>query len=488
MDPQIIERVLSCKRLPSLPAVALRVIELTQTKEVRTKELAETITNDQALAGKVLKTVNSSFYALRKPCASINQAIVFLGLSAVKTLALGFSLASSIDKHSKDNFDYPAYWRRGLLSGVAGKCIAVEARCGNDEECFLGGLLQDVGMVALHQALTHEYAAVLAKAGTDHRQLVKHEVADLEVSHPEIGAMLVTRWKLPPELVMPVRFHERPTAAPTEYLRICQAVALGNIVADVMSAAEPGVALKRLYTRGQEWLGLSSTQCDAILKRTQEGAKDIGRLLNIDANSLPNPSELHDRADAQMSRITLPLPSQGAGDLDPTTGVGDRMAFNQNITAGFEIARSGGGFSIAIFAIDGFASVQSMNPLIAQGLLADIAGRLSAHFQAAGGAVYRFDETRLAAIMPKTERLHAARLAEEARALVAQTPVHVRPPGLLGTNIDATLSAGVACVDASSLSRLNDPDALIDTTMRALAAAQAAGINTMRVYTPRAAA
>ena len=175
MNPEIIEKVLSCPRLPSLPAVAMRVIELAQKPDVSVNEIAQTITNDQALATKVLRTVNSPFYALRKPCSSINQAIVMLGLSAVKTLALGFSLVSAVQEKTA-GFDYQVYWQRCLVSGVAAKCIAGEAKCGSDEEAFLGGLLQDVGMVALYQALDTEYLAIVAGTANDHRALAKAEM------------------------------------------------------------------------------------------------------------------------------------------------------------------------------------------------------------------------------------------------------------------------------------------------------------------------
>ena len=124
MNSEYLEKVLSCPRLPSLPAVAMRVLELTADDNVNLKELAVTISNDQALATKVLKTVNSSFYGLRKPCSTINQAIIMLGLSAVKTLALGFSLVSTLAKFEGLDFDLQSYWRRALLSGIGGKCFA----------------------------------------------------------------------------------------------------------------------------------------------------------------------------------------------------------------------------------------------------------------------------------------------------------------------------------------------------------------------------
>ena len=82
MNPEVIEKVLSCPRVPSLPAVAMRVIELTQRADTSVNEIAQTITNDQGLATKVLRTLNSPFYALHKPCSAINQAIQITGGSA----------------------------------------------------------------------------------------------------------------------------------------------------------------------------------------------------------------------------------------------------------------------------------------------------------------------------------------------------------------------------------------------------------------------
>ncbi|MBY0307592.1 MAG: HDOD domain-containing protein, partial [Phycisphaerales bacterium] len=271
MNPELLDRVLKCDRLPSMPAVAMRVIELTSSNRSSMREIAEVITNDQGLSGKVLKTVNSSFYGLSEPCTTINQSIVMLGLNAVKTLALGFSLVASLTRNNRAGFDYKSYWRRGLLTGVAAKCIAAETRIGHDEECFLAGLLQDVGMVALYEALGEEYGAVLDAAGEDHRQLAKLELADFEMTHADLGAMLAGRWKLPPELAMPIKFHERPTAAPQEYLEICQAVGLGNIASDVLCAPEAGVVLKKYYSKAQEWFSLTPMQADAVMNKISAG-------------------------------------------------------------------------------------------------------------------------------------------------------------------------------------------------------------------------
>ena len=88
MNQELIDRVLQSPRLPSLPEIALKVIDLVQQDEVSIKQIAETIQNDPALASKILKTVNSSFYGQSSSVSTISHALVVLGLNAVKTLAL----------------------------------------------------------------------------------------------------------------------------------------------------------------------------------------------------------------------------------------------------------------------------------------------------------------------------------------------------------------------------------------------------------------
>ncbi|MFN0012795.1 MAG: HDOD domain-containing protein [Phycisphaerales bacterium] len=496
MNPEILDKVLSCKQLPSLPAIATRVLELTQDKNVSMKEIADTISNDQGLSSKILRTVNSSFYALRKPCASVNQAIVMLGLSAVKTLALGFSLVSTI-KIEGDGFDIQAYWRRTLIAGIAGKCIAADTKIGNDEECFLGGLLQDVGMVALYMALGKEYTDVLAQAGGEHQNLTRNELLALEISHAEVGALLATRWKLPPELVMPVRYHERPSAAPQEYVKLVQAVALGNIATDVITSPEPGVALKKFYAKAESWFSLKNNQSDEVIKKVSQGAKEIARLLAVDVGQLRSPDEILSSATHQLENIALPFDGTGeggpgAGDaltVDPVTGLPSERVLNQNIVAGFEKASATcGSFSIAFLEIDQLAELAPKGRHMVDEALKEAAKILRAQVALQKAILCRVDGDGFGVVMQGLDRLGATRLVEQARIALSEKPVSLCPPGLKPISITLTASAGVASFDATTRARFNEPDALVETTRNALAAARKSGQSAVRVYTPRAAA
>src|SRR5579871_5412646 len=98
MNEQLVNRIRQCSTLPSLPAIAVQVLELAQKADVDIAEIARTISRDPALSTKILKTVNSSFYGRSQNISTISHALVILGLQSVKTLVLGFSLLTSLSK------------------------------------------------------------------------------------------------------------------------------------------------------------------------------------------------------------------------------------------------------------------------------------------------------------------------------------------------------------------------------------------------------
>jgi diguanylate cyclase (GGDEF)-like protein len=500
MNPDLLERVLRCRDLPTLPAVAMRVVELSGNDAVRVKDIADAIQNDQALAAKILKTVNSSLYGVRTRCSSINQAIVMLGMTAVKSLALSFTLVGAIRECNPGEFDMDDYWRRGIFTAIAARAIAVKARMRVDptpEECFLGGLLQDLGMLALYLTLGRPYIEVIQAAEGDHRKVTRFELKVLELQHADVGAMLAKRWKLPDTLVMPIKYHERPTAAPLEHTSVVRAVGLGNIAADVLMATEPAAPLRRFYERAKQWFNFDPSQADDILSTISESAREVRTLLAVPPSDLPDMKALLARAREQLRSLgvhggehgTQANPASDAQSVDDLTGVASRLQFDRALVAAFEQTRRGSGpLSVALFDIDGLGQINNrFGREAGDTILIGVAGRLERTVEPMGGLVARFDEGRFATIMPRIDRPTAVRLGETARDLVLREPFRLvaaktgAPPTL-----HASVSVGVASVDEQMIQRFEEPGDLMNIVDQAVKAAKKAGVNTMRVYAPAA--
>jgi diguanylate cyclase (GGDEF)-like protein len=496
MRKDVLEEILSCPSLPTLPAVAVRVIELTSDPNVRMSELGRVIETDQGLSTKILRTVNSSFYGLRTKCGNIQKALVMLGLGPVKSLALSFSLVKAIqaDDQSDDEFGYMPYWRRGLFTAVAARVFGQHVRVEDPDEAFLGGLLQDVGMVAMYRALGTRYLDVL-RGVQHHRELVTRELQVFEVQHPDIGSMLAERWKLPPALSMPVRYHERPTAAPGSCIPLIRCVALGNTVHDVLTDADPAEALRVYHARAEQWFGIDEAAADRMLERIGAGVRELSSLLRLSTGPSANVGEVLKRANdrlIELSRVTASLgadavaPSTEApatSERDPLTGLATLTAYEHALKRAMEQSEvENEAVSVVQVRLDASTLGKSSQDEVSEVLLG-VAAILNKHFQPTGGVVARLGESAFGVVIVGTGRLATVRMAEEFRADLEATG---RRWGAHG-GVMVTASVGVVGVERGARSPFERPEQLTAATLRALQACEGSGGNCVRSFVPKAA-
>lgn len=499
MNPVLLEEVLACPSLPSLPAVAVRVIELTSDPQVNMDDLASTIQNDQGLSAKVLRTVNSSFYALRTRCSSINKALVLLGLGPVKSLALGFSLVTALKSGENPRFDYVGYWRRGVYTAVSAKVLAdaLELQCG--DEAFLGGLLQDVGMMALLAALKNDYLDVVERAGPRHTDLARLELEAFELQHADIGAMLCKRWRLPDELSLPVKYHERPTAAPTQCLGIVRCVALGNLVHDVLTDPDPVAPARRLYEKAHAWLELTPSRVDEIVARSNELAKEMAELLELNTGARADAEQVMQSAANQLLQMakdppighasvaaaakeTAPLIAPAA-EFDPVTGLLAPAGFDATLRKAFAVALSSDEpLALVHILVDRSMVLAPRDPALLDELAMGIATLAIKQFEPAGGFVARLDAAAFTAVLPGVGRVGATKLADAFREDCRRNSKFWSDPPL---DPAPTVSLGIAAWEPETSSLIRSAEHLMTAVARGAQAAQAAGGDCLRAFIPK---
>ncbi|MGP1272967.1 MAG: HDOD domain-containing protein [Phycisphaerales bacterium] len=496
MDQDLLEEVLSCPSLPSLPAVAVEVIELTRDPEVKLERLAQTIETDQGLTAKVLRTVNSSYYGLRQKCSTIRQALVVLGLAAVKSLALGFSLVSAIDSE-KEGFDHEDYWRRGLFTAVGARSIAKAAQSPLQDEAFLSGLLQDIGMIAMLEALGSRYIDLVRQTGGDHRKLCRFELADLELQHPDIGAMMAQRWKLPDELVLPVKYHERPSAGPVGAVGdLVRAVGLGGILADAMMSEDPVPHLRRFRAKAKDWLALDQDVLDSVIEEVASGTREMAKLFDIDAGKIPDAEALINSARDQAVEIAIAAPpvrdddnDEGLDALlldspryDAVTGLVSESAFPKLFHQAFDDAVEAS--SPLAFARMVLSRVQGSDSELrtsdATKLVVGAATLMRKHFEHQGSIIARLGPMSFAIVMPGAGRTATAKAAEAFR--------HEFESAAASWGMPTTASIGVAVRTPDTAGTYDRPTVLQAAATQALKAAGASGGNCIKVFTPKKAA
>ncbi len=498
MRHDVLEQVLASPRLPMLPAVAIQILDLTTGSHVNLKAVAELIRNDQALSAKVLRTVNSSYYGLKAPCGTIRQAIVYLGVNTVKTLVLGFSLVDVVSRAGKRNrsFDYVSYWRRALHSATAASEIARRIGNGNvdPEAAFLGALMQDIGMVALLQALDDRYASLVSDAGADHDQLVALERAALGTDHAEVAGRIADCWKLPVHLQQAIRWHHDADSADEEHAALARIVEVARIAAAALD--DDAAACNRLHEAARRHFGLVRQEIESVLMIVAKQCQQLAPLLGVDIGEEIDLDALLIRADEQFTAHQAAVARQTEmmrqtneylavqAMCDALTKVANRRSFDRQLEQHFKQAMAWGYCLGLVFVdIDHFKHINdTYGHQAGDHVLCEIARRMCEHVGAAGD-VFRYGGEEFAILLPNADRVQATRIAEQIRRVIEGQPVQCSD--LTGKTImlSITMSFGVASVDPKARGVLSTPETLVHVADQALYAAKTAGRNCVRVFT-----
>lgn len=284
--------------LPSPKGSALAIIRLTQRDDASFAQLANAVKTDPAFVGRLIKAANASNAGRRRPVASVQEALTVLGMPAVRSLALGFSLVSAYRSGNCRNFDYGAYWSTSLVRAIALQSITLRLQSLAPEEAFCFGLLSNVGDLALATLYPEEFSRILAESENSPRSvLLSRERTAFVLDSNALTAAMLQDWGMPLPFVAVVGFVDRPEnstfADGSRNANLLQALVLAQYIAELCVAADEvrRSMIPQLYMLASR-LSLDaetvSQMCDQVVADWQEW----GALLSVDALTLPPFEEL----------------------------------------------------------------------------------------------------------------------------------------------------------------------------------------------------
>jgi HD-like signal output (HDOD) protein len=287
------ELVASLHPLPSPRGVALELIQLAQREDVSIAEVARLARSDPALAGRLIRAANAPALGLRRPTASVQEAMLRLGLPVVRQLALAFSLASHYRRGHCARFDYGRFWTQSLLRALAAQALAAKLGLAAPEEAFCCGLLGQVGRLGLATAYAARYAEVLDRCGADEEERLREaERASFALDHAGLSVALLDDWRFPGPLLRAVALHFAPAAAPlaqeSRVARLARVLELAHHLAraGVVSAArKEAPANDAVLAAGR--LGLDAECLQALCADVTREASEWAGLLETPAPSAP---------------------------------------------------------------------------------------------------------------------------------------------------------------------------------------------------------
>lgn len=207
-EQQILVKLDRIKDIPTLPAIVFELNKYLRDPDTSIKTVCDTIEKDQAIALKILKLVNSAFYGFKSKISDLRNAVVLLGYNAVRNAIVSLSVINAFPKRVKlMDFDVSQFWKHSLAVAVTSKNIAQLSKKESPDNCFVGGLLHDVGKVILAQYFPKFFEAVWFTLQKEHLTFYQAERKRLPIDHSKIGAHLAAKWQLPQGLIDAIRWH-----------------------------------------------------------------------------------------------------------------------------------------------------------------------------------------------------------------------------------------------------------------------------------------
>jgi len=463
----VTEMILLSEDLPSPPGVALRLLELYNQPSVEVQEMAQVISIDPVLTAKLIAYCNSPLLARNHKTTSVENAIVVIGMRAVKILALSFSLVQSM-KGSSSDFDYDKFWSRSLATAVVAKSISKAMnRDGQDE--FLTGLMMSIGQIALAHTFAGRYASIRKEAIDSGLSIYELEKRQWGSNHLQVGTDLLRHWAFPDSVVEGIAAFEshvghslkEPKYSPSSVqVRI---FALTNCIVEMLfSPTLLEADVEYAKSIGKDWFELDDADFEHLFNEATEAWTVYAVLLNFDASESQTFEQLERRALKGIAQLSIGMHAENTAMaqenaelkhnamVDSLTGLKNRRSYDSEASAEWERSRRmDRPFLLLMIDIDHFKQVNDVHGHAIGDRVLVAVGKALTENARRYDSVYRIGGEEFVVMVPECQVGNAITIGNRYRKAIEEVEV----PLEAGT-LKVTASVGVAVSSSNAKASL----------------------------------
>lgn len=211
LDSERLRRLISqVQNLPSLPLVYTELLRELESPRSTTQRVSDIVAKDMGLTSQMLKLTNSAYFGLRRKVSTPSEAIGYLGLETIKSLALANGVFSRAIAGPPRSFPVERLWSHSIAVAEGMRRLMRNSRMDPKlaSEAYVVGLLHDCGILILESNFPEAYPEVRRLMGPPEQlSFIEAEFRVLGATHAEAGAYLLGLWGLPAPVVEAVKLH-----------------------------------------------------------------------------------------------------------------------------------------------------------------------------------------------------------------------------------------------------------------------------------------
>ena len=189
----------SAVQLPPFSPVAAKALQLANQDDSSLARLADLIASDLAFSSEILSIANSAFFSLSQMVNSVQQAVALLGMERIRGVAVTIGLRNFLGASVKHPV-LEVCWQHSLACAMVAEELASAVKLDRGV-AYTGGIMHDVGRVALAVIHSQQYADFLENVCGAPEELLLLERKAFSIDHCEAGRRLIYEWELPNDFV-----------------------------------------------------------------------------------------------------------------------------------------------------------------------------------------------------------------------------------------------------------------------------------------------
>lgn len=493
------EELLRDPQLPTLPAIALRIVETVSDPNCSFRELAKLIHQDPALCASILRTVNSALYSLPRRLSSVEHAMGILGLKAVRSIALCLALPS-LQSPQTNPVVSQAFWKAAVGGATIAREMSLRLKSATADDDLVAALLRDVGALVLAAYFPAEHEQIATNRRRHPDEICELEKARFGFDHAELSAALLERWGLPEEIVTAVRWHHMPDAPKglaESVGKRWQVLRFATLAAEMFVYPEAPVLCGEVAAAGRELFQLEPDALQQLLEPVGEKMADLADVMQVEIGPCENYAHVLSRGLKALSQLNfdqtceklqvesakedalleayrwrkLAAAMRKTAYRDSVTGLYGRAVFEDKLAIEFErAARNYWTLGVLYIDLDGFKPCNDRHGhAFGDHVLREVGRRLTAHLRPYD-IVARIGGDEFAVVVPEIWEDDLRRNAE--RLLKAISHVPIRHDGA-----EARVGASIGAVLCLPYRRLHTPQEVVEFADKAMYESKANGKN-----------
>ena len=284
MNPNVVEAIRKSAAVPSMPQVVTRFLEVIQDPNFDYNSVVKVLSVDAGTVSEILRLSNSALFGVSRKVTSLKQALTLLGPRRTRSLVLGRYLVEAIGDNCGGALDTSYYWRRSLSAGVIAARISDKACPRLRDEAFLTGLLADIGVAILSQAMGDKYEPIVSQYtphGSPYTEQDEQKLVD--TSHSEVSAMVLSEWGLPEAMCDAVKeSHNNEIDVTDNASQMARVVNASDRIAKILCEIPDVNTCVETCAKAVAFSGVELTDLVEILDSVESDVEELASVLKID--------------------------------------------------------------------------------------------------------------------------------------------------------------------------------------------------------------